>query len=186
MSRGASGDAVEDLRALLVRHVPASPAEEASRRRTLAFLAWLPRPFDEAADPVHVTASAIVLSREPEPSVVLHRHKRLGTWLQPGGHVDPGEDLRTAAVREVREETGLQVEHPTTGPDLVHIDVHQGPRGHVHLDTRWRLLVEAGATFEPHAGESPIVAWFTAEQARGLADRGLAEAIATAVGRPQV
>jgi 8-oxo-dGTP pyrophosphatase MutT (NUDIX family) len=42
--------------------------------------------------------------------VLLHWHRRLGRWLPPGGHVDPGELPDEAAVRETLEETGLEVE----------------------------------------------------------------------------
>lgn len=45
----------------------------------------------------------------PGPQVLLHRHARLGRWLPPGGHVEPGELPDDAARREVLEETGLAV-----------------------------------------------------------------------------
>ena len=41
--------------------------------------------------------------------VLLHRHRRLGLWLQPGGHIEPGETPAEAAAREVKEESGIHV-----------------------------------------------------------------------------
>ncbi|MDQ3654333.1 MAG: NUDIX domain-containing protein [Chloroflexota bacterium] len=42
--------------------------------------------------------------------VILHPHAKLGIWLPPGGHIEPGELPDEAAVREVMEETGITVE----------------------------------------------------------------------------
>lgn len=43
-----------------------------------------------------------------EGGALLHKHK-LGHWFPPGGHVEPNELPDEAAVREVLEETGVQV-----------------------------------------------------------------------------
>jgi 8-oxo-dGTP pyrophosphatase MutT (NUDIX family) len=164
------------LRAAIAAHVPGDAAEHRSCDQTLQALEVLASPFDQHADPTHVTGSAIVTDGAGQ--VVLHRHKRLGIWLQPGGHVDPGEQLAAAAVRETREETGLSARHPAGGPDLLHVDVHPGPRGHRHLDIRFLLVAEADQPLAPADGESPEVAWFTLAAAHDVADASLAAAIA--------
>ncbi len=166
--------------AALLAHEPVSAHERRSLWRALRALTWLPSPFERDADPLHVTASAVVT--DGQGRLVLHRHRRLGRWLQPGGHVDPGEDPADAAVRETREETGLDAGHPPGGAVLVHVDVHPGPRGHVHVDLRYVLLATPGARFAPAAGESDEVAWVTVDEARQVVDAGLVEAI-TGAGR---
>ena len=52
------------------------------------------------------TATAFVVWRG---GVLLHRHKRLGRWFPPGGHIEPNELPDEAAVREVLEESGVNV-----------------------------------------------------------------------------
>lgn len=162
-----------DLLASLQDHEPVDARESASLSRIRAALAWLPDPFAEDADPWHVTASAIILDQDGR--VLLHRHKVLGTWMQPGGHLDPGETPHEAVVREVAEETGLAATISSELP--FHVDVHEGPRGHVHLDIRWLLASDGGAPLDPQPGESPEVAWFELAEAVDVADPGLRGAL---------
>jgi 8-oxo-dGTP pyrophosphatase MutT (NUDIX family) len=56
----------------------------------------------------HFTASAIVFDYQNRVLVV--HHNKIGQWLYPGGHIDPDEDPAQAALREVREETGVSAE----------------------------------------------------------------------------
>lgn len=160
----------------LRRHVPADARE---RRSVAAFLAALDRladPYDRQADRTHVTASAVVVGRR---GTVLHLHRRLGRWLQPGGHVDHGESPAAAALREAQEETGLALAHPPSGPLLVHVDVHEAAQGHVHLDLRY-LLLGPDTDPAPPSGESPEARWFGWEEAAALADEGLVTALVEA------
>lgn len=155
--------------------------EEESRRRVLGLLDSLPRPFDEEADRRHVTGSAVVVGPR---GTVLHLHKRLHAWMQPGGHVDPGEGPWEAALRESEEETGLHLAHPADGPRLVHVDVHEAAKGHEHYDLRYLLVADDGDP-APREGESPDVRWFSWEEADRLADESLRAALTAARRQPE-
>ncbi len=160
---------VEGLRAALAGLRPVDDRESASRSTILDALDALAAPFDAGSSTTHVTASAIIVG---PAGVVLHRHRRLHRWMQPGGHIDAGETPASAALRESSEETGLTLHHPAGGPRLIHVDVHPAADGHVHLDLRY-LLLSPGGDPAPAPGESPDVGWFSWEQAASLADDAL-------------
>jgi 8-oxo-dGTP pyrophosphatase MutT (NUDIX family) len=158
---------------------PVDDRERASIQRFLTELASLDHPFSEHAGPVHVTGSALVVGTR---GVILHRHRILGTWVQPGGHIDPGETPWDGALRETAEETGLAVSHPGGVPQLIHVDVHPGPHGHTHLDLRY-LLDGGDADPCPLPGESQEVAWFSWTEALAIVEpclEGILRALAAA------
>jgi len=158
-----------EVSAAVRAHRAADEREALSRSIILIELERLESPLDESADLTHVTGSALVVGRR---GVVLHRHRRLHRWLQPGGHVEAGELPADAARRECVEETGLPVTHPPSGPLLAHVDVHTAARHHVHLDLRY-LLWAPDLPPAPGPGESQEVAWFTWEAALEIADPAL-------------
>jgi 8-oxo-dGTP pyrophosphatase MutT (NUDIX family) len=117
-----------------------------ARARVLAFL-------DAHADALlrsclegHLTASVAIVDAT-EARVLLLRHRKLGLWLQPGGHADGDGDLAAVAAREAREETGLvgEVETPAIDVDVHAIPERPGEPQHLHLDVRFRLRVAAGS-----------------------------------------
>ena len=172
---------VAQVRAGLERHVPGDEREARSKVAVLDALARLRSPFDEHAASEHVTASALVVGAR---GTVLHMHKRLGRWLQPGGHVEAGEAPWEAAWREATEETGLALDHPPGGPRLIHLDVHEAARGHVHLDLRYLLLGD-GRDPVPGPGESPEARWFGWDRALAVADVALVGALRSAAAQPE-
>ncbi len=113
--------------------------------------------------PGHVTASAVVLNGAGD-RIALIKHTKLQKWLQPGGHVEPGDTSLTSAVlREVVEECG-PIELETAG--LFDIDVHPIPPlgfepAHLHFDVRLLCRVVGGEVAD--TGEVDEVMWFSLE-----------------------
>jgi 8-oxo-dGTP pyrophosphatase MutT (NUDIX family) len=173
---------VDTVSAAVRDHPAADARERDARAHILDCLDRLLRPFDEEADPLHLTGSAVLVGPR---GTVLHRHKRLHRWMQPGGHIDPGEGPWDAALRESEEETGLRLRHPDGGPRLLHVDVHDAAEGHTHLDLRY-LLLAPDEDPHPLPGESPEARWYTWDEALDVSDAALVGAIEAARRQPEV
>lgn len=108
--------------------------------------------------------------------VLLHRHRKLGLWLPPGGHIEQNELPDEAALREVEEESGMIVE--LVGPRGVEVDEPGAPQqlvrpegvqlenigpGHQHID-----LIYFARPVARTPGSLPEVSegmrWFTEEE----------------------
>jgi 8-oxo-dGTP pyrophosphatase MutT (NUDIX family) len=134
----------DHVRESVLRYVPSDARETAFRKRMLS-LCDAPEPFARTVvSPGHFTASAFVLSPELDRLLLIF-HKKLGRWLQPGGHIETSDaTVLAAARREVEEETGLAGTEPaTSGP--FDIDVHAIPArpdegAHEHFDLRVLLV----------------------------------------------
>lgn len=128
-------------RAALGEHVPADAREGAFRARMLELLE-LEQPASRACFmPGHLTASAFVLSPDGA-DLLLILHKKLGIWIQPGGHVEPADiSLEAAARREVAEEVGLTPEAGVVARvfdlDIHAIPAHRAEPAHEHFDVRF-------------------------------------------------
>ena len=108
--------------------------------------------------PAHVTASGIVLD-PAGAATLLVLHRKVGLWLQPGGHVDDEDaSLAAAAAREATEETG--VPGLVVDPVPVALDRHPAPCGvEEHLDVQFLLVAPAGA-LPVVSAESLDVRWW--------------------------
>lgn len=92
----------------------------------------------------HFTASCWLVSADGQ-RVLLTHHRKLGLWLQLGGHADGERDLTLAALREAEEESGLsdlRVKAGIFDLDRHQIPEHKGVLAHWHYDVRY--VVRAG------------------------------------------
>ncbi|GAB3703882.1 NUDIX hydrolase [Mariniluteicoccus flavus] len=112
----------------------------------------------------HLTASSMIIAPAGD-RVLLVLHRRLGRWLQTGGHLEAGDhDLLHGALREAREESGLSALRPL--PGIAQLDRHEVPCGLVrptfHLDVRYVLLADPGER-PTVSDESEDVRWFSVD-----------------------
>ena len=171
----------EDLDRALAAHRADGAAEEDSLARIRALLREAPDPFTRAVRD-HVTASAVVARPDGGAFLLVH-HRRLDRWLQPGGHVEPEDaSVFDAALREAREETGVEDLAAPLGGRVLDVDVHPIPArpdrpAHVHFDLR-HLLTTTATRFAVAAEEVRRAAWFTFDEALAAgADASLARAL---------
>jgi 8-oxo-dGTP pyrophosphatase MutT (NUDIX family) len=145
---------------LLQNHGPADETEEEHRENTLGFVRRTPGCASRETLEGHVTASAWILSPDLKSALLTH-HKKLGRWLQLGGHVEEDSSIQAAALREAREESGI-VKMDLLDEALFDIDVHLIPErkstpAHYHYD--FRFLILAGDRDFVVSPESNNLAW---------------------------
>lgn len=124
------------------------------------FLLAQPDGFTREALEGHFTGSAWLVSADGE-RVLLTHHRKLGRWLQLGGHADGNRDLAQVALREAEEESGLA--GLAVLPELFDLDRHRIPaRGdepeHWHYDVRYVVRAGANEGFVV-SEESHALAW---------------------------
>ncbi|MFJ2214128.1 NUDIX hydrolase [Streptomyces sp. NPDC101062] len=132
--------------------------------------------------PLHVTASALIV-HPVGGRVLMRRHPRMDTWLQVGGHGDPGEtEPLDVALREAREETGLGDLTPWRDASLVQVVIVPVPAGgdepaHEHADLRYVLTTEEPDTIRPERPDAPL-RWMTpAEASEATSEENVREAL---------
>ena len=131
-----------DLLAALADYRSRQPNEGSVVDRFLALLEDEPRCFArDCFVPGHITGSAWLVDGTRK-RVLLTHHKKLGRWLQLGGHADGDEDVLAVAMREAREESSLAV--APVDAAVFDIDIHEIPARsadplHCHFDIRFAL-----------------------------------------------
>ena len=146
---------------------PWNEQERQDQAVILAFLERNPDAFYRTNLLAHMTASAWVVN--PQRSKVLMVYHRLyDSWSWAGGHADGEEDLLAVALREVREETGVQRLRPVTEEiyslEVLTVDGHEKHGryvpSHLHLNVTYLLEAEEDQPLRICEAENSGVAWF--------------------------
>lgn len=146
----------------LSKYQPVDHEDEKNWQLLCSFVEKNPDCFDEKKVDGHITGSAWLLSPDLK-KVLLTHHKKLGKWMQLGGHADGEANVFNVALREAKEESGIQ-DIEALSEDIFDVDVHLIPErkdklAHYHYDVRF-LLKTCHEKFIV-SGESHDLAWIS-------------------------
>jgi 8-oxo-dGTP pyrophosphatase MutT (NUDIX family) len=162
---------VVSLDVIIAAYAPSNEREVAHQAAFLHLLRGTPQPYSrDQFVPGHITASCFIIDRDGR--LLLHHHRRLNRWLQMGGHLEPGEDPAAAALREGREESGLE-DLRVVSDGIADLDVHRIPAGrgepeHRHYDVRYIARTDSADSIAADARESNQLMWFDLDRAAAL------------------
>jgi 8-oxo-dGTP pyrophosphatase MutT (NUDIX family) len=145
----------------LDHYEPFDEGEATMVARLLSFVLAHERCCDRRLEGGHVVVGAWVLDQRRE-QVLLLRHRKLGKWLQPGGHIERDESLIDAARRELTEESGLRKFRLLSG-EVFDFNVHTiparaGEAEHIHYDVRFVFEASSSAKLQV-SDESHELRW---------------------------
>jgi 8-oxo-dGTP pyrophosphatase MutT (NUDIX family) len=113
-----------------------------------------------------VSAGGVVHCREGDDvHIVLCGRRSPATWSLPKGTPDEGESLEQTAMREVQEETGLEVEIEQPLGSIIYWFARPPGPVHYHKTVHFYLMSAHGGSPDLHDPEFDEVRWFTAADA---------------------
>ena len=161
-----------DLYRQIKEYKPWNPQETRDREELLRRLGSGEELYTRENASAHLTASAWVVSPDRKQALMAY-HNLYGSWSWLGGHADGERDLLAVALREVREESGLQQVRPVSPEiyslEILTVDGHE-KRGayissHLHLNITYLLEADPAEAVRCKPDENSQVAWFPLEEA---------------------
>ena len=161
-----------ELRKRLEAYVPCNEQEAADQRMMLRAIDTLEDPLSRENIFAHFSASGWIVN-PARTKVLMAYHNIYKTWAWTGGHADGEADLLTVALREAREETGIQDIRPVT-PDIYSIEVipvnahvkrGQFVSSHLHMNVTYLLEADDAQPLRVKPDENSAVGWLSLEEA---------------------
>lgn len=156
----------------LKNYIPYNEQEEKDKNLILSCLNSMPDLFTRKNSVAHMTASAWVVNKE-HTKVLMAYHKIYDSWAWLGGHADGEEDLLKVALKEAREESGIEHVEPVTEDifslEVLTVDGHvkngEYVSSHLHLNLTYLLEADEKDALIMKEDENSGVAWFVFEDA---------------------
>lgn len=161
-----------DIRKDIADFIPFNEQEERDKAVILDFVEKNANAFRRENLIAHMTASSWVVNAD-YTKVLMVYHNIYDSWSWTGGHADGEEDLLSVALRECREESGIEHVKPISDKifslEVLTVDGHE-KRGqyvpsHLHLNVTYLLQADEKDTLHVCNGENSGVKWFTLSDA---------------------
>ena len=155
------------LRETIERYRPSCEQEREDRRMMLKYLNEVPDVLTRANETAHFTGSSWVVNPDRTKVLMLY-HNIYNSWAWSGGHADGEADMLSVALREVREETGIEEVRPVSDAlyslEILTVNAHV-KRGkyvvpHLHLNLTYLLEADDAQDVHSKPDENSAVRWF--------------------------
>ena len=160
---------VDEIRA----YTPQNEQEAADQRLILEYIRLFPDNILTRDNEIaHLSSSGFVVNADGTRVLMAH-HNIYRVWAWTGGHADGEGDLLSVALREAREETGVEHIRPLS-PAIASLDIlpvwGHVKRGkwvpsHQHLNVSYLLVADESDALQIREGENSRVGWFGLEEA---------------------
>ena len=155
-----------ELREKIEKYVPYNEQEEKDKNTILKYMDTFEDTLTRNNEFGHFTASAWVVNKE-RTKVLMIYHNIYKSWAWTGGHADGESDLLSVAVREVKEETGVEnvkvLDDDIFSLEIVCVNGHikrgKYVSSHVHLNVTYLLEVDENETLRIKEDENSGVKW---------------------------
>ena len=156
---------VDEIRA----YTPQNEQEAADQRLILEYIRLFPDNILTRDNEIaHLSSSGFVVNADGTRVLMAH-HNIYRVWAWTGGHADGEGDLLSVALREAREETGVEHIRPLS-PAIASLDIlpvwGHVKRGkwvpsHQHLNVSYLLVADESDALQIREGENSRVGWFS-------------------------
>lgn len=161
-----------DILEQLKNYQPVNEQEHNDKAVMLLLLEKEPDIFSREHKTAHFTASAWLVNKE-HTKVLMIYHNIYHSWSWTGGHADGEKDLLSVAMKEAKEETGVETLFPVAEEifsiEILTVDGHRKSGNYVpsHLHLNITYLIEADETevLRVKPDENSGVKWFSLEEA---------------------